>query len=163
MRSGIYNPRPRTGYTQVTWVMVTSARSSFRSTSDGGFVLAPDELRAVLEHERALSDRSGEPFALLTFELGESSVLVLAERALAAITKRVRATDVLGWLSRNQLAVLLRYASVEDALRVGHEIRAQAAAASGELLCTVHGHPPFRRGEARSSEARPPEDSRVAH
>jgi len=114
------------------------------------YVLPVEELERVLRHERALSDRSGEPLALLRFELGPRPEPFRVAALTAAALQRVRATDVLGWLAGGELAVLLRYTSVEDALRVARAIRTLAAAGSGEFPCTVHGHPPFRRGESRA-------------
>lgn len=114
------------------------------------YVLTAEELERVLRHERALSDRSGEPFALLRFELGPHPDRARVAALLAAAMQRVRATDVFGWLQGGELGVLLRYTSVEDALRVAQAIRTLAAAATGEFPCTVHGHPPFRRGESRA-------------
>lgn len=114
-------------------------------------MLPAEDLQRILARERALSDRSGEPFALLRFELGPHPARDSGARLLAAVHQRVRATDVLGWLGEGEFVVLLRYASVEDALRVAGSIRALAAAAPGEFPCTVHGHPPFTRGESRAS------------
>lgn len=113
-------------------------------------MLPAEELERVLRHERAVSDRSGEPFALLRFEVGPSPERARVAALLAAALQRVRATDVLGWLSGGEFAVLLRYTSVADALRVAQAIRTLAATVPGEFPCTVHGHPPFRRGESRA-------------
>ena len=63
--------------------------------------------------------------------------------------------DVRGWLSEHELGVLLRYARVEDALRVAHEVRARAQAAEGELSCTVHGHPPVPLRSSRAPRPAP--------
>jgi len=118
--------------------------------TQGVYVLTPAELERVLTHERALSDRSSEPFALLRFEFDAQPARERIDTLIAAATQRVRATDVLGWRAPNEFAVLLRYTSVEDALRVAQSIRTLAGAVPGEFRCTVHGHPPFQRGESRA-------------
>lgn len=122
-------------------------------TSSGAeeFLLTAAEFRGALARERELSDRSGEPFALLVLELrGLAHAHVAA--AIGAISRRVRATDVLGWIDEHRLGLLLRYASVEDALRVANDVRARAGAGPGELSCTVHGHPPLVRGTTRAAQ-----------
>jgi hypothetical protein len=118
------------------------------------YLLEEGEFRALVAHERACSDRSGSPFSVLAFELSREA----AVRAplVGAIVARVRATDALGWLEDGRLGVLLRYASVDDALAVAHQVRARAGAAPGELACTVHGYPPFARGAVPDSDLVPP-------
>lgn len=118
------------------------------------YLLEAESFRELLAHERACSDRSGAPFAVLAFEAGGEAG---AEHALvAAIVARVRATDALGWLEDGRLGVLLRYATVADALRVAHQVRQRAGLREGAGVCTVHGYPPFERGSVRASELVPP-------
>ncbi|HEX6882614.1 MAG TPA: hypothetical protein VF530_04480 [Planctomycetota bacterium] len=113
------------------------------------YLLEAGAFRELLAHERACSERSGAPFSVLAFEAGREPG---AENALvAAIVARVRATDALGWLEDGRLGVLLRYASVTDALRVAHQVRQRAGAPEGAAVCTVHGYPPFERGSLRES------------
>jgi GGDEF domain-containing protein len=131
---------------------MNSAHSSADASASGAeFLLAASEFQRALEQERALSDRSGEPFALLVFEL-RGLAPARAQACLGVIARRVRATDILGHLGEQQVGVLLRYARVEDALRVAHEVRALARAERDELVCSVHGHPPFP-GTARATPA----------
>lgn len=130
--------------------MDDQGQGSAAAHTEGAYVLPDREFERVLRHERALSDRSGEPFALLRFELGARPERARVAALMAAAMARVRATDVLGWLAAGEFAVLLRYTSVEDALGVARAIRTRAESAPGEFPCTVHGHPPFRRGESRA-------------
>jgi hypothetical protein len=122
---------------------------------DGEFVLRPAAFRALLERERALSDRSGEPFAVLVFAGQGPEAGVDMRPLVAAASTRVRATDAVGWLSSSEFGVLLRDSSVADAMGVAQEIRAQAAAADGRWPCIVHGHPPFELGPRRGREPEP--------
>lgn len=113
-------------------------------------VLTPEEFRAVLLRERALSDRSGLPFAVLAFGVGREDEAAARERLLDALAGRLRETDLLGWLE-GELAALLRYASVAEALRVAVEVRALLAPDAPP--CRAFGHPPF---EFERSVAAPP-------
>jgi len=125
------------------------------------YLLEAGAFRDLLAHERACSDRSGAPFSVLAFESQRESS---AENALvAAIVARVRATDALGWLEDGRLGVLLRYASVTDALRVAHQVRQRAGAPEGVAACTVHGYPPFERGTPRGSGLVPPLNRESSH
>lgn len=136
----------------VTGVMDDQGNGRAAAHSEAAYLLPAPAFERVLTHERALSDRSGEPFAVLRFEVA-AGARARVETLIAAATQRVRATDVLGWLASGEFVVLLRYASVEDALRVGRSIRTLAEAAPGEFTCSVHGHPPFHRGESRTPAA----------
>jgi hypothetical protein len=118
------------------------------------YLLGEEAFRELVAHERACSDRSGAPFAVLAFDVGPRARQ--GDELVAAIVARVRVTDALGWLEDGRLGVLLRYATVEDALRVADEVRARAGAEPGIATCTVHGYPPFERGVARAPESLPP-------
>lgn len=118
------------------------------------YLLDEEAFRELIAHERACSERSGAPFAVLAFDLARERA---AESALVgAIIARVRVTDALGWLEDGRLGVLLRYASVADALRIAHQVRARAGVAEGAAPCTVHGYPPFERGAVQGAELVPP-------
>jgi hypothetical protein len=102
-------------------------------------VLASVDLRAVLQRERALADRAESGFAVLVFHSNGETKLP-ASALLQELAQRVRKTDVVGWLDEN-LCVLLRFASVADAIQLANEIHARLGASAA--ACTVYGHPPF--------------------
>ncbi len=114
---------------------------SSTAVGPGFTVLDPEGFRAVLLRERALSDRSRLPFTVLAFTLEREAEPAVRERLLHALAGRLRETDLIGWLQEGELAALLRYSSVAEALRVAAEVR--AILAPDAPPCRAFGHPPF--------------------
>jgi len=123
--------------------------------SSGG-VLDRAGFRDVLRRERACSDRSHLPFAVLAFRAGA----VPDEELRDVIVTRIRETDTVGWLENDELGVLLRHASVSDAVHVAEEIRERVTGADGPPRCTVYGYPPFWF-ERPPHEAAPRQDGKA--
>ena len=75
-----------------------------------------ERFHALVHRERARSDRSGNPFALVTFRLprhaaSRKAVLRLARTAL----RRSRVTDDVGWFDKSVVGALLPETSAEGA------------------------------------------------
>jgi lipopolysaccharide/colanic/teichoic acid biosynthesis glycosyltransferase len=75
-----------------------------------------NEFRAVVEHERARSDRTGSRFCVVVFKVGDfeedlSNACFLPD----ALTQRVRSSDVVGWFDEQQVGVLLPDTTPEGA------------------------------------------------
>jgi lipopolysaccharide/colanic/teichoic acid biosynthesis glycosyltransferase len=78
-------------------------------------LLSPDQFRNLLGRERARSDRTGEPFALLTLGLAPTpDPSATACRLVKVLQKRLRVSDVAGWLD-GQVCVLLPDTGAEGA------------------------------------------------
>lgn len=67
----------------------------------------------VLRRERARADRTGGQFSLLEFRLPESRGRYSDEWILNVLAKRIRITDMIGWLDSSSLGVLLTDTSGE--------------------------------------------------
>ncbi len=108
----------------------------------------PDEIESVerfqkaIERERFRSDRNGFPFSLLTFEVidGEGQVLVEAE-FIKRLTKRVRATDIVGWFDERHLAVLLPETSEEGAQALATDIDKRLVQTGKVPPCRIYTYP----------------------
>jgi lipopolysaccharide/colanic/teichoic acid biosynthesis glycosyltransferase len=101
-------------------------------------VIPLDEMRRLLEMERARAERTGQEFSLLTFVLpgGDEGRRVLP-RLAAALFKRVRAIDTVGWLDESQIAVLLPETPPPGAHLLGEEIVDRLAVQGWTVSCKV--------------------------
>lgn len=104
-------------------------------------VLDEEAFRAILRRERALAERAALSFAVLAFPLTPERGPIERDALVDGIFRRIRSTDVVGMLSDEDLGVLLRYASVADALRLAAELCGSLG--KDELPCTAYGFPPF--------------------
>jgi lipopolysaccharide/colanic/teichoic acid biosynthesis glycosyltransferase len=82
-----------------------------------------EELRRILERERARADRTGDVFSLIAFSADDRNgdPATLAEVA-AILKRRLRSTDELGWLDTRRLGAVLPSTSAAGAGKVAEEI-----------------------------------------
>lgn len=67
-----------------------------------------DQFRALVEHERKRSDRTGDRFSVVVFPMGNGDVDLHSFCLLPDfVVQSVRSTDEVGWFDINQIAVLL--------------------------------------------------------
>jgi hypothetical protein len=69
---------------------------------------SPEQFQAVLKRERARSDRSGDPFSLLSlgvkdWESGRTTLVRLAR----LLRRRLRATDEAGWIDSRHIGIAM--------------------------------------------------------
>ena len=126
-------------------------RTLFRRRDPRGFFHPPDKLRDILRREQLRSDRSGQPFSLVTFELQEEADLArkvsYSEEVFAS---RLRVTDEAGMLGNRKIGLVLPYTSAPDAWRVADELRSLMSARIPRLTCEVFEYPAWpspKRGE----------------
>ena len=74
--------------------------------AENGYCLPPVSFQRILQLERMRSDRSGIPFALLVIS-PEANRLAAFQQCEISLANRLRETDVAGYFSDEQLAVLL--------------------------------------------------------
>lgn len=110
-----------------------------------------DRMRALLDRERARSDRSGRPFCLLTFEGVGPSGLNLA--ALDAILRhRLRCTDEFGWMGEATVGVLLPETEPAGADCLGEAIVAEYPADRSPIRRELYSYPSVPRPGIRDVE-----------
>jgi lipopolysaccharide/colanic/teichoic acid biosynthesis glycosyltransferase len=102
-------------------------------------LLLPEQVRRLLERERARAERSGEPLALLTFAAPRGRLLAAEVHTLAgALHARLRVTDEAGWLDRRQVCAVLPGTTTEGAWRVSDDIRARLSMTGLEVVTSVY-------------------------
>jgi len=109
-----------------------------------GSIMSMGSFRALLQRERACSDRVQQSFSVLSFRVGwRREAFATLATILRVIAARIRTTDVIGWLPEDELGVLLRYSTAADAMEVAKEIHGRMAEVYEPLRCTVYSYPPF--------------------
>ncbi|MBN1837422.1 MAG: sugar transferase, partial [Spirochaetales bacterium] len=106
-----------------------------KRTQKGSSILHPIQDFDVLIHrERARADRSGSEFSLVVYPLDQSRGVGRALRTLeAALRRRVRSIDEIGWFQESVLGVLLPATGLEGARAFGESF-AHSLNGSGESL-----------------------------
>lgn len=88
-----------------------------------GVLLSEKAFRIALNVERERSDRSGLPFSLLVYQLERGGKgnqdLALFEKF---INKRLRATDSVGWMDKNHIAITMFNTDARGAKVLANEI-----------------------------------------
>jgi len=102
-------------------------------------VLDQESFLERLRLERDRSDRLGYDLVVLGYSAagrGEPSLAGVVD----GLTRRVRSTDSVGWLRKDQLGVLLLRVTLEDAQRLAVELL--RGLTSAPLRCVLFQHPP---------------------
>ncbi len=121
-------------------------------------VCSEEEFRRAIDVERCRAERTRLSFAVLQVACahdaaGGNGTGALLDRVAEGFLRRTRRTDVVGWLGRDALGVLLPYTRGRDAWRLVHEVQANLAGPSGnggapKLLCRVFVYPFEGRDDA---------------
>lgn len=78
----------------------------------------PPEFKKILARDCARAERTGSHFSLVSFNTDRSKAgLKLQLKLVGLLKKRIRLSDDLGWLSDNQIGVLLYNTDAADAIR----------------------------------------------
>jgi lipopolysaccharide/colanic/teichoic acid biosynthesis glycosyltransferase len=81
-------------------------------------ICSREEFSCILEREHARAERSGQGFSVVDFDIGNVELnRELISHLLAALAKRLRSTDEVGWLHGHNIGVLL-YNTDEDGAKV---------------------------------------------
>ncbi|NIT60129.1 MAG: hypothetical protein GWN00_29120 [Aliifodinibius sp.] len=81
------------------------------------------EFRALLEYERARVDRNEHVLSLIVFEVSEAESDGMSNTCLeSSAARRVRCTDVIGWLDKRRLGIFLPDTPDEGAWRLANDI-----------------------------------------
>lgn len=117
-----------------------------------------EEFKAILERERARSDRSGERFSLVVFytDTPHKDQKDMAAHLVQILTHRVRSIDVVGWVERRQIGIALPNTSGEGARKFAEDISKKIAAKTQAPAFQVFTYPSdMLPGLNERSEARP--------
>lgn len=129
-----------------------------REPKRSDFLLAPAQTKAVLERERERADRTGGDFSLLVLSPVSQEALNERTAELAEwLERRLRATDVAGFLDTHRIAVMLPGTSGDDAWNVAGAIPLAAADGSRPFRVEVFGYPMHHPPESDKSNGGEPE------
>jgi lipopolysaccharide/colanic/teichoic acid biosynthesis glycosyltransferase len=112
----------------------------------------PDQLRRILERERARAHRTGDRLSLVTFaprcpDAAQATPALLAK----ILPARIRTTDEVGWLDRRQIGVVLPTTSAAGAWKVADDVCLEFPENVPPPICTVYSYPLSRSGGAEAS------------
>jgi lipopolysaccharide/colanic/teichoic acid biosynthesis glycosyltransferase len=121
----------------------------------------PEQLRRILERERARADRTGEPLSLVAFTARtpepDRTTPTLVARALRG---RLRATDDVGWLDDHQIGVVLPTTPAAGAWKVADDVCLEFPKDVPPPVCTVYTYPlDWPAGVEAAAAARDPEST----
>jgi hypothetical protein len=96
----------------------------FNATSKKPSVVTPArEFREVIERERARAERYGRPLSILQFRKSQNPATGGLERVVgAALSRRLRETDHVGWTQEGWIAVVLPDTDRAGATKVASEV-----------------------------------------
>ena len=104
---------------------------------------SPETLFRILERERARTDRSGMPFSLVVVDTttdGRADAGRLKPLA-DILSRRIRATDVVGMFSEGSLGVILPSTPAEGASKFIDNVRPHITNGDRAPLCLVYTYP----------------------
>ena len=108
-------------------------------------VLDGERFRRLLARERSHADRDGTSFATLVFSWPDA----VKEEDVAGIVGSIRAclrgSDVLGWVRRRQIGLMLAGAKSDDALEKAAHLYARFEKGVPRPRCTVYPYPSLAR------------------
>ena len=106
---------------------------------------SPARFRRILQRERARSDSTGNPFALITFAARAPETAAETFATVAKILRRrLPWTDEIGWLNREHLAALLFNTPSAEALKVADDVCLGFSSDCLPPLCEVYCYPSHR-------------------
>jgi len=100
-------------------------------------VLPVEPMHTMLHRARLRSDRSGAPFAVVTWKVTPQT----ADRGLAALRMRLRQTDVIGYAAANVIGAFLPDTPAAGAWKVADDIAALLPGKLPQPHCEVYVYP----------------------
>jgi lipopolysaccharide/colanic/teichoic acid biosynthesis glycosyltransferase len=105
-------------------------------------VQTAEQMRKVLERERARTDRSGDPFSIITFVPCATEVENATWQCLGRILQeRLRSTDEVGWLDDGQLCAVLPGTAGSGAWKVADEVCLRFPEDVPPPICSIFSYP----------------------
>ena len=88
--------------------MFSRKRPRSLGPEESAFLFRGDVFRATVERERMRSDRTGQPLSMITIDIGDAESARGDHLVMGRLLgERIRSTDVIGLVDRNQIGVLL--------------------------------------------------------
>jgi len=120
-------------------------------------VCSTRDFSSIIHRERDRSDRTGQGFSLVIFEVGNGKKRSDSVRNLVPIlTHRIRSTDAIGWLEDDRIGVILPHTTTESAWMFVANVR-NACNGNAPPECVVYAYP---SSWIPGDEEFPPQNSR---
>ncbi len=100
-----------------------------------------EEIWNILERERARTDRTGIGFSLLVFKAPRRAAAGRLEEVAKVLRRRLRRTDVFGWLDRTRIGVVLPATLATDAWKVAEMVCPDLPPSRELPTCDVYYYP----------------------
>ncbi len=105
-------------------------------------IYARREFAALFERERRRSDRNECEFAVITFEIPHCAHCEQVKQKLAGtLQKRIRCSDVLGWIDEQHLGVILPDTSAKGARKLARDVCNAVLSETAVLQYTIFVYP----------------------
>jgi lipopolysaccharide/colanic/teichoic acid biosynthesis glycosyltransferase len=127
--------------------------SRVRRSTASHTVLGASEFEMLLERERSLADRGTRVFSVLVLHRVEGNPLVL-DRLSRQLVQRLRATDIVGQLDRDRIAVLLTDTDPVQARTVAGWVDRAVAALKVRIEPTLYVYPSISDADVRATVTR---------
>ena len=118
-----------------------SRELSHASEELGLAALASDSFRVFVERERALAERYGHRFAVVSLDVQPSS-RDIQDIAIAQIGERIRETDLVGRGEKGELQVLLRHVDRDSAQEIAERLTAGIVDHAITVHTVIYPYPP---------------------
>ena len=106
-------------------------------------LLDGERFRRLLERERAAADRGRTSFVTLVFSWRDAVSEEDVASAVGTIRARIRDTDVLGWVRRRQIGLMLPSAELGSALELADDLYTRFGEGVARPDCSVYPYPPL--------------------
>lgn len=105
-------------------------------------IRSSETFRAILERERARSDRNSHLFSLAVFDVGRNAARgEMTEHLARVLTSRIRFTDEVGWLGDTIIGVLLPETPAAGAWKFAEDVCGALADPGPPPACKVYTYP----------------------
>jgi len=120
---------------------------------------SPETIRRILERERARTDRTGLQFSFVEIDPTRDGPADAGDLEPLAdiLSRRIRATDVVGMFGDRSLGVILHATPVEGAWEFVNNVRPRITSGGREPLCTVYTYPTSWGPSGQTTGGPPPE------
>jgi lipopolysaccharide/colanic/teichoic acid biosynthesis glycosyltransferase len=127
-----------------------------RTSPDACRLYSPEQMRRIIERERARSDRGNSVFAVLTLTFPKACAPAELALLAAIFDRRLRITDDAGLLAPSTVCLTLPETTAQGAWSLARDILRLLPAEMQRAQCDVYTHPASEgpRGAARKQQRR---------
>lgn len=117
----------------MTTLRTRAGRRSLPIDGTGQVLLGQAEFRRVLLQERERSDRNSHGFSVVLLDVRPLDDAGF-QKVVAAVARRARREDIIGWYDRGRVGVILTGAGPDGARRFLEDVRPDMVARAGQSV-----------------------------